>query len=190
MFTANCAVCHGPDGKGKTDVGAPNLTTRIWTHGGDEASIYNDVWGGLQGQMPSWEGRLSPIDRKILALYVARPREAQAMSVLPLRRVRTRTVVGLSLLAALLLLAGANAHLVYVAVTSQPDCVDHVRAGRCRQARRIVPRGQVGLFAGSALMTSSIPAVVPPLPPASSLQAPLSAVHGGRAGWRPGGATW
>ena len=51
------------------------------------------------------------------------------MSVLPRRRVRTRTVVGLSLLAALLLLAGANAHLVYVAVTSQPDCVDHVRLG-------------------------------------------------------------
>ena len=51
------------------------------------------------------------------------------MSVLPIRRVRTRTVVGLSVLAALLLLAGANAHLVYVAVTSQPDCVDHVREG-------------------------------------------------------------
>ena len=51
------------------------------------------------------------------------------MSVLPIRRVRTRMVVGLSLLAALLLLAGANAHLVYVAVTSQPDCVDHVRLG-------------------------------------------------------------
>lgn len=51
------------------------------------------------------------------------------MSVLPLRRFRTRTVVGLSLLAAVLLLAGANAHLVYVAVTSQPDCVDHVRQG-------------------------------------------------------------
>jgi hypothetical protein len=51
------------------------------------------------------------------------------MSVLPIRRIRTRTVVGLSLLAALLLLAGANAHLVYVAVTSQPDCVDHLREG-------------------------------------------------------------
>lgn len=70
VFTAYCAVCHGPDGKGKTDVGAPNLTDRTWIHGGDEASIYNDVWGGLQGQMPSWEGRLSPIERKILALYV------------------------------------------------------------------------------------------------------------------------
>ena len=71
VFTANCAVCHGPDGKGKTDVGGPDLTSRTWTHGGDEASIYNDVWGGLQGQMPSWEGRLSPIDLKILALYIA-----------------------------------------------------------------------------------------------------------------------
>lgn len=51
------------------------------------------------------------------------------MSALPIRRLRARTVVGLSLLAALLLLAGANAHLVYVAVMSQPDCVDHVRQG-------------------------------------------------------------
>ena len=70
VFTATCAVCHGPDGKGKTDVGAPNLTDRAWIHGSDEASVYNDVWGGLQGQMPSWEGRLSPIERKILALYI------------------------------------------------------------------------------------------------------------------------
>ena len=70
VFTANCAVCHGPDGKGKTDVGAPNLTDRTLIHGSDEASIYYDVWGGLQGQMPSWEGRLSPIERKILALYI------------------------------------------------------------------------------------------------------------------------
>jgi hypothetical protein len=51
------------------------------------------------------------------------------MSVLSIRRLRTRTVVGLSLLAALLLLAGANAHFLYVAVMSQPDCVDHVRPG-------------------------------------------------------------
>jgi hypothetical protein len=28
----------------------------------------------------------------------------------------------------LLLVAGANAHLLYVAIQSQPDCVEHVRA--------------------------------------------------------------
>jgi hypothetical protein len=31
--------------------------------------------------------------------------------------------------AGLLIFAGANAHLVYVAVQSQPDCVEHLRAG-------------------------------------------------------------
>jgi hypothetical protein len=30
--------------------------------------------------------------------------------------------------AGLLLFAGANAHLVYVAFQSQPDCVDHMKA--------------------------------------------------------------
>ena len=29
--------------------------------------------------------------------------------------------------AGLLLVAGANAHLVYVAITSQPDCVPHLK---------------------------------------------------------------
>ena len=70
VFTANCAVCHGPDAKGKSDVGSPNLTDRFWMHGGDETSIYNTVWGGQQGHMPTWESRLSPVDRKILALYL------------------------------------------------------------------------------------------------------------------------
>ena len=31
--------------------------------------------------------------------------------------------------AGLLLFAGANAHLVYVAFQSQPDCVAHVKSG-------------------------------------------------------------
>jgi hypothetical protein len=52
------------------------------------------------------------------------------------RTVRTRVVrakptllVGLIVAAGALLFALANAHLVYVAVTSQPDCVAHVGPG-------------------------------------------------------------
>jgi len=37
--------------------------------------------------------------------------------------------VSLMVAAGLLLLAGANAHLLYAALTSQPDCVPHARAG-------------------------------------------------------------
>jgi hypothetical protein len=40
------------------------------------------------------------------------------------RRLRAVWLIGLSLVAVLLL---ANAHLVYVAFTSQPDCVSHLK---------------------------------------------------------------
>ena len=70
IFAANCVTCHGDDGKGKSDVGASNLTSGSWTYGGDLQSIATTIWGGRQGRMPAWEDRLSPLDRKILALYV------------------------------------------------------------------------------------------------------------------------
>jgi len=43
--------------------------------------------------------------------------------------VSDKTALWLSVGAGLLLLAGANAHLLYIAVTSQPVCVEHVRSG-------------------------------------------------------------
>jgi len=70
VFAANCVSCHGEDAKGKTDVGAPNLTDKFWIYGGDLQSIHDTVWNGRQGHMPTWESRLSAADRKILALYL------------------------------------------------------------------------------------------------------------------------
>jgi hypothetical protein len=45
------------------------------------------------------------------------------------RRLRGRILVALLVAAGCLLLVVANAHLVYVAVTSQPDCVSHIKQG-------------------------------------------------------------
>jgi cytochrome c oxidase cbb3-type subunit 3 len=71
IFSANCVACHGSEGKGNTELGAPDLTDKIWIYGaGDAQSIYNSVWGGRQGHMPTWESRLSSLDRKILTLYL------------------------------------------------------------------------------------------------------------------------
>jgi cytochrome c oxidase cbb3-type subunit 3 len=70
IFAANCTSCHGDDGKGKSDLGAPDLTDHNWIHGGDPQSIFTTVWHGRQGQMPAWENRLSSLERKILALYL------------------------------------------------------------------------------------------------------------------------
>lgn len=70
IFAANCASCHGDDGKGKSDLGAPDLTDHNWIHGGDPQSLFTTVWHGRQGQMPAWENRLGALERKILALYL------------------------------------------------------------------------------------------------------------------------
>jgi cytochrome c oxidase cbb3-type subunit 3 len=70
LFAANCASCHGENATGNTELGAPNLTDKFWIYGGDLQSVTDTVWGGRQGHMPSWDGRLSPLDRKILTLYL------------------------------------------------------------------------------------------------------------------------
>ena len=41
----------------------------------------------------------------------------------------SKAVLWLAVCAGLLLVIGANAHLVYVAIMSQPECVAHVRPG-------------------------------------------------------------
>jgi hypothetical protein len=45
------------------------------------------------------------------------------------RRLTAKTAIWLAVTAGLLLVLGANAHLLYVAVTSQPDCVAHLKPG-------------------------------------------------------------
>lgn len=70
IFEANCVACHGDAAKGNAELGAPDLTDKVWIYGGDATSIAATMWGGRQGHMPTWESRLSNLDRKILALYL------------------------------------------------------------------------------------------------------------------------
>jgi len=70
IFAANCVACHGDQGRGNPEVGAPNLTDQHWLYGSDIDVIYTTIHGGRQGEMPAWDHRLSPVDRKILTLYL------------------------------------------------------------------------------------------------------------------------
>lgn len=76
VFADNCVACHGEDGHGSTDVGAPNLTDATWIYGSDAQTVFTTIYSGRQGHMPHWEDRLSPVDIKILALYVGTLGEA------------------------------------------------------------------------------------------------------------------
>lgn len=70
LFEANCAVCHGSDGKGMREFGAPNLADAIWLYGGEPASVQSQIANPAHGVMPAWEGRLDPVTIKMLAAYV------------------------------------------------------------------------------------------------------------------------
>ncbi len=70
LFAANCSQCHGPDGKGGRQFGAPNLTDAIWLYGGDRATLTQTVRKSRFGVMPRWNNRLDPVTIKMLAAYV------------------------------------------------------------------------------------------------------------------------
>ena len=83
----NCVLCHGPDAKGMTSTGAPNLTDNIWLYGGDRESIRETLRYGRAGVMPEWETKLGNERIMLLAAYVyslsdrtAQPAKAKTVS--------------------------------------------------------------------------------------------------------------
>ena len=70
IFADNCAACHGDDGKGNVEMGAPNLTTKVWLYGNDTKDLMYTVTNARNSVMPAWGGRLDPVTIKSLALYV------------------------------------------------------------------------------------------------------------------------
>jgi cytochrome c oxidase cbb3-type subunit 3 len=70
IFAENCVTCHGENARGNQEVGAPNLTDKIWLYGSDEAAIIETITNGRGGVMPAWEGRLDPLTLKAMAVYV------------------------------------------------------------------------------------------------------------------------
>jgi cytochrome c oxidase cbb3-type subunit 3 len=65
-----CAACHGPDGKGNTALGAPNLADKIWLHGWGEQAIVSIVTAGKNNAMPAQGRLLTPEQVHVLAGYV------------------------------------------------------------------------------------------------------------------------
>ena len=70
IFAANCAACHGAEGKGNQALGAPDLSDELWLYGGDKATVMETITNSRGGMMPAWTGRLDPATIKELAIYV------------------------------------------------------------------------------------------------------------------------
>lgn len=70
LFQQNCASCHGADGRGGRNFGAPNLADAIWLYGGDRSTVIASIHNARAGVMPAWETRLDPETLRQLSVYV------------------------------------------------------------------------------------------------------------------------
>jgi len=70
LFAQICAACHGAEGKGNPQLGAPNLTDKTWLHGSGEPVIIETITRGRNNQMPAHKDLLAPAKIHLLTAYV------------------------------------------------------------------------------------------------------------------------
>ncbi len=70
IFADNCTACHGDQGKGNIEMGAPNLTTKVWQYGSNLKDLIYTITYARNSVMPAWGGRLDPVTIKSLAVYI------------------------------------------------------------------------------------------------------------------------
>ncbi|MEE4237059.1 MAG: cytochrome-c oxidase, cbb3-type subunit III [Anderseniella sp.] len=70
LYAENCAACHGEDGKGGRDFGAPNLADQLWLYGGTVDQVATQISKPKHGVMPAWGPKLDEAEVKKLTVYV------------------------------------------------------------------------------------------------------------------------
>jgi cytochrome c oxidase cbb3-type subunit 3 len=70
VFIEQCASCHGEQGQGDPEMGAPQLNDAIWLRGGTREDIRAQINSPKLGMMPAWNGRLGEAAAKELAVYI------------------------------------------------------------------------------------------------------------------------
>ncbi len=70
IFADNCAACHGDQGQGMREMGAPKLASHVHLYGDAKETILHQVNLPRQGVMPNWGTRLDPATIKAVTLYV------------------------------------------------------------------------------------------------------------------------
>lgn len=69
-FQQLCVACHGPEGKGNQQLGAPDLTDKTWLYGAGEPTIIETIANGRNNVMPPWQERLGDAKVHMLTAFV------------------------------------------------------------------------------------------------------------------------
>jgi len=70
LFEENCTACHGEQGEGMTELGAPSLSDQIWLYDDTPKAIAAQISKPQHGVMPPWIDRLDEETIKSLTVYI------------------------------------------------------------------------------------------------------------------------
>jgi len=70
LYEGVCVACHGIDGKGNQELGAPDLTDNYWMYGSSRESLYKTITEGRHGSMPAHRERLGETRARLVGAYV------------------------------------------------------------------------------------------------------------------------
>lgn len=67
LYAANCAACHGDNGKGGV---GPDLTVSVYKYGKDKATVVKSIMDGRDGGMPGFSSHMQPAQAAAVADYL------------------------------------------------------------------------------------------------------------------------
>lgn len=70
IFAEQCVACHGEDGKGNRELGAPNLADKVHLFAASRDDLISHIARPRHGVMPGWTQRLDDATIRQLAVYV------------------------------------------------------------------------------------------------------------------------
>ena len=70
LYDGVCVACHGVDGKGNAEMGAPDLTDGYWLYGSSREALRKTIIDGRHGSMPAHRGLLGETRGRLVAAWV------------------------------------------------------------------------------------------------------------------------
>jgi cytochrome c oxidase cbb3-type subunit 3 len=70
LYAEGCASCHGEDGRGQAEDGAPDLVDDYWRHGDSMMNIRLVITRGVQSECPAQGSALDSAEVELLTAYV------------------------------------------------------------------------------------------------------------------------
>ncbi|HEY5781722.1 MAG TPA: cytochrome-c oxidase, cbb3-type subunit III [Lysobacter sp.] len=70
LYNGVCVACHGVDGKGNPELGAPSLADDYWLYGNSTESLRQTISSGRHGTMPAHRQILGETRARLVGAYV------------------------------------------------------------------------------------------------------------------------